>query len=96
MSTITNSKAANFSPSKSRFDQNELRHKKKIPGPGTYFPNDYTDGKYHLSTFKTVTTRKYRPDTNVIKHRKQMSETPGPGTYRLPSDFGYLELKKFV
>ena len=25
-----------------------------------------------------------------------MSETPGPGTYRVPSDFGYLELKKFV
>jgi hypothetical protein len=69
---------------------------KNIPGPGAYYPNDYTNGTYHLSTYKTVTTRKYRPDTNVIKHRKQMSETPGPGTYRLPSDFGYLELKKFV
>ena len=43
-----------------------------------------------------MTTRKYRPDTNAIKTRRKMSETPGPGTYRLPSDFGYLELKKFV
>lgn len=26
---------------------------------------------------------------------KTRNENPGPGTYRLPSDFGYLELKKW-
>lgn len=26
---------------------------------------------------------------------KKNSETPGPGTYRPPSDFGYLDLEKF-
>lgn len=72
VSTVSNSRAANFSPNKNRFDetQTQAHRTKHIPGPGTYYPNDYTNGTYHLSTYKTVTTRKYRPDTNVHKTRK--------------------------
>jgi hypothetical protein len=37
------------------------------------------------------------PD-NVRKNKNNISyiasETPGPGSYRLPSDFGYLEFPK--
>jgi hypothetical protein len=51
ISTIKNSKAANWSPSKQRFiDHNS--HKKDYPAPGHYNPTDYSQGSYLLSTFK--------------------------------------------
>ena len=101
MSTIENSKAAAWSPSKNRFIEydNDLRHKKVIPGPGNYDPDDYAGGKYLLSSFKNYGTRKMMPDSqtnrNEIRKRKLMSETPGPGSYQAPSDFGHLETYKF-
>ena len=61
------------------------------PGPGTYETTcaiDKMDQK--ISNFKSVAVRKFgtsvRP--NLSKYDTQ---TPGPGHYRPPSDFGYLE-----
>ena len=97
VSTIENTKAAAWSPSKKRFGEfeNEIRHKQAIPGPGNYDPEDYSGGKYLLSSFKNYGTRKFMPDQcrNNLK-RKLMSDTPGPGSYRAPSEFGYLDLFK--
>ena len=101
VSTIENSKAAAWSPCKNRFIEydNDIRHKRCIPGPGNYDPEDYSGGKYLLSSFKNYGTRKMMPDSqtnrNEIRKRKLMSETPGPGSYQAPSDFGHLETYKF-
>jgi hypothetical protein len=40
LSTVKNSKAANWSPSKQRFFD-ELKYKKEIPGPGNYNLTDF-------------------------------------------------------
>ena len=92
LSTIENSKAATWSNSKNRFID-EQKHSKEIPGPGKYDPSDYNGSQYILSAYRSYGTRKYRKDSNVSK--KQPDQYPGPGTYRAPSDFGYLELNKF-
>lgn len=50
LSIMKNSKAARWSPSKKRFIDDQA-YKKAIPGPGTYYPSDYTnDSGYVLST----------------------------------------------
>jgi hypothetical protein len=50
LSTIKNSRAANWSPSKKRFSQIRTN---ETPGPGVYNPSDYTNGGlYVLSNFK--------------------------------------------
>jgi hypothetical protein len=49
LSTIKNSKAAAWSPSKKRF--NPLQYNDN-PGPGVYNPSDYSNGNYVLSNFK--------------------------------------------
>ena len=97
LSTIENSRAAAWSPSKKRF-MDDLRHKRDIPGPGDYDPSDQIGGtsQYLLSNFKSYGTRKYMPNTQHSSRgpAPTKSETPGPGTYQAPSDFGYLELNK--
>lgn len=73
VSTIGNSRAAAWSPSKNRFIEydNDLRHKKVIPGPGQYNDDDYQGGKYLLSSFKNYGTRKMIPDQNRNELRKR-------------------------
>ena len=95
LSTISNSKAAAWSPSKKRFDEEELRSKRSIPGPGNYNPSDYNAGQYLLSNFKTYGTRKYIPDSFTSSKKRPKNITPGPGSYAAPSDFGYVENPKF-
>lgn len=41
LSTISNSRAAKWSPSKNRF-VDEFGYKKDLPGPGGYNPSDYS------------------------------------------------------
>jgi hypothetical protein len=91
LSTMANSRAANWSPSKKRFiDEN--RHKKDIPGPGVYNPSDYSGSMgYILSNNKNLgsVTMKKKIYKRLTTESKQ---TPGPGTYISPSDFGHLEM----
>ena len=97
LSTIENSRAAAWSPSKKRFSD-DMRHKRDIPGPGDYHPSDQISGtsQYLLSNFKSYGTRKYMPDSTLSSRgtAPPKTETPGPGTYQAPSDFGYLEMVK--
>lgn len=99
LSTIPNSRAANWSPSKQRFiDQTRLyRH---IPGPGTYNPSDVDSslGGYIVSNYKNGGNVKFikpkLPPQGGLRSKTPMNAraaTPGPGQYLLPSDFGYLE-----
>jgi hypothetical protein len=71
-----------------------MRHTRDIPGPGDYNPSDQIGGtsQYLLSNFKSYGTRKYMPDATLSSRGPPpaKSETPGPGTYQAPSDFGHL------
>ena len=94
LSTIPNSRVGRISPSK-RFVDLSLREAAQLPGPGAHNPRDYVNGEYIVSTFRSKGVHSYRPSTEqAVRIRKQ--ETPGPGTYKVPSDFGYLELRKHV
>lgn len=46
---MPNSKAAAWSPSKSRFMKSRNT---ETPGPGTHYPSDYSGGVYLLSNFR--------------------------------------------
>ena len=81
LSTIENTRAAAWSPSKKRFEDDQ-RHKRSLPGPGDYYPSDQLAGQYLLSNFKSYGTRKYVPDANQNSSRNYTplkSDTPGPG-----------------
>ena len=51
VSTVNNSKAANWSPSKQRFAPDNMSMR-DTPGPGQYTPADCVSGNYLLSTIK--------------------------------------------
>jgi hypothetical protein len=94
LSTMENSKAAAWSPTKQRFSDANY-HTKDTPGPGNYNPSDYHGGLYITSKFKNRGSIQYVPD--VARKKKSMrtkTETPGPGSYIAPSDFGHLDLNR--
>lgn len=62
---------------------------KDIPGPGRYTP---TQKATEMSkNMKGFNIRLYKNDRKIELHDKTKRDNPGPGTYRLPSDFGYFE-----
>jgi len=50
------------------------------------------DSNYVLSQWKNTSTRRF--GTAARMQLKLSKDTPGPGTYRPPSDFGYVDSKK--
>jgi hypothetical protein len=69
----------------------------KLPGPGAYDVTTYQDispkGRYCLSNSTNCLTRSFgsaqqRSDVTLNKF------TPGPGNYRIPSEFGYYVAKE--
>lgn len=81
-----------------------MRQSKKLPGPGTYSPKGEInkDGDYYPSQYQSSLCRTfYHHDRNTLENQKSLNSkvltyilaTPGPGTYRLPSDFGQYEAK---
>jgi hypothetical protein len=68
----------------------------KLPGPGAYDVSAYQDispkGKYCLSSSQNCLAKSFgssqREDVLLNKL------TPGPGNYRIPSEFGYYASKK--
>jgi hypothetical protein len=76
------------------------------PGPGSYDPrtNINQDGLYFVSTMKSSVTRKFGNPPPKRSHTKNFSmnsqdlnrnqfETPGPGSYRVNSEFGLYNLQ---
>ena len=66
-----------------------------VPGPGTYDETGcVASGDQVVSNFHTTLTKNLR--TTETRHKwggNPRFRTPGPGTYRPPSDFGYLDFK---
>lgn len=93
LSTVENSRATKWSPSKQRFTDADY-YRRGTPGPGNYNPSDYNADtcSYITSKFRNRGSIQYRHDiTKKIERTK--TETPGPGSYIAPSDFGHLDLK---
>lgn len=77
------------------------------PGPGHYDPKDSIDpvGNYYISKFKSTQTRSFPKSKRDFTRRASISlckragvistVTPGPGSYKLPSDFGHYESQTF-
>ena len=64
------------------------------PGPGAYSPKNGTssDGNYFISSIKSNGVRTfYHSNRLTAEVSKEKRCVPGPGQYRLPSDFGYYE-----
>lgn len=60
------------------------------PGPGSYDPRTHlsSTGEYYISAFRSSQSRSFGRARRLHSVR---AGTPGPGAYRLPSDFGYYD-----
>jgi len=67
-----------------------------FPGPGTYEPGTTIskDGSYFVSKFQASLCRTFSHSMRKNASMANVSSTPGPGSYRLPSDFGHYESAK--
>ena len=71
----------------------------KVPGPGSYNYSSLEispDGNYFLSRMQSAKCHKFGRDTRLtFKNRSKSNNSwtlaPGPGSYRVPSEFGYYE-----
>lgn len=92
LSKYKNSGAKNFSKLDNRCKTTENR----VPGPGHYDTSkvDLTPtGRYATSKIHNCTSRKFEGFSGrgtFVNDKK----TPGPGNYKLPSDFGHYSSKK--
>ena len=68
---------------------------KQSPGPGGYTPKTGMSpkGEYFISNLKGSQCRTFYHFDRKTKLNPSNTETPGPGSYRLPSDFGHYESK---
>lgn len=66
-----------------------------VPGAGTYYPNsELSDsGKYVLSKSKGDGRRRFSLGfrDSFVDTPAKITKTPGPGSYRQPSDFGQYD-----
>jgi len=67
--------------------RSEVKVDESIPGPGkySYFDSFTGNGVSSVSKFKSSLTPSMHAKTYV---RKKIDDTPGPGDYKIPSDFG--------
>lgn len=69
--------------------------KQRAPGPGTYAPKDgiSAQGDYFVSTMKSSKAQHFaKGPRNASLATASRTSTPGPGSYRVPSEFGYYEI----
>lgn len=88
ISTYNNSKASRFNPG-NRFKSVQPH---PVPGPGTYEQGGLTcKAVQGCSNFHSILTRTLKTTEKQRPEFGGRFKTPGPGTYRPPSDFGYVD-----
>ena len=95
---IKNSCASTFNPRKSERFKYAAN---KVPGPGAYDLNQTNlspDGKYFPSKFRSSLVRSFPHSLRKTVSMNSLSNlyansAPGPGNYRLPSEFGHYIAK---
>ena len=87
---IRNSKAAKINTGRRWKDIYQ-----QVPGPGTYTETgNCATGSQVVSTFHSTLTKNLKTTEARTKWGgNPRFKTPGPGSYRPPSDFGYLDFK---
>jgi hypothetical protein len=68
----------------------------QVPGPGEYDPKLKTtkDGFQYIQKFHSSGARShYHFDRTTLPNSSTARFTPGPGSYKAPSDFGFYESK---
>ena len=84
------------SKAEKRFDDINIRRIAEIPGPGQYDPRTEVspNGTYFVDKFKNsqapLFTKQQRLVTLDPSETRKI--TPGPGTYKAPTEFGYYEI----
>ena len=88
-SNVPSSRAPRISPSCEIVRKVPLRM--VGPGPGAYDPktNISKDGAYFVSNIHSTQCRSFGKE--VRSHSVHRLQTPGPGSYRVPSDFGFYD-----
>jgi Sperm-tail PG-rich repeat len=72
-----------------------VENKAETPGPGEYSPKGEFSktGEYFLSKFRSTGAKTlYKSRRETLQHLNVDKYCPGPGMYKLPSDFGYPDL----
>ena len=98
LSKWKSSLASIFHPPKSTRFKDIPKEIKSIPGPGQYEikPSLNSTGSYFISKFRSSLVRSFGVETRDSLTRGSVL-TPGPGTYRSPSEFGvYRASEKLV
>ena len=93
MAKYKNSCARNFSRLPSRASTAE----KIVPGPGAYDVSNEQmspDGSYITSKMHNSLVRRF--GSSIRSHLNRKNENPGPGNYKLPSEFGHYVSKDAV
>lgn len=91
------SKYPNSGSTKVNQAQEKLRSSVNNPGPGDYEPKTgmSSTGQYYIASCKNTGSRSFSKAARAgfpgVKKGKGYIETPGPGTYRLMSEFGLYE-----
>lgn len=87
LSTCKSLESFKFSPNSPRFPKNQVE---ATPAPGCYeIDKGFLKNSQVLSTFKSSGARMFAKSQRTPLVLK--SESPGPGCYRLPSEFGYYD-----
>jgi len=90
VSKFKNSGATIIAPSRGERGTNK---DKTEPGPGQYDLKTgiNTTGAYFVSKFKSNIARSFGHSMRKNASVNTLKDTPGPGSYRLPSEFGHYE-----
>ncbi|CAD8188050.1 unnamed protein product [Paramecium pentaurelia] len=96
ISKYSNSCATLFNPKSSKRFTTD--YSTKVPGPGQYGLDKtgiQQDGRYFVSKFHDSNVRSFPKEARRTGSNEKY-QTPAPGNYRLPSEFGYYEASKSV
>jgi hypothetical protein len=99
LSKWRSSLASVFHPPRSARFSGTPKHIRLVPGPGHYDmkPSLNPTGSYFLSKFKSSFVRRFGFEKRDSLTRGSVLWTPGPGSYRSPSEFGiYRAQDKYI
>ncbi|KAM3144344.1 hypothetical protein pb186bvf_003508 [Paramecium bursaria] len=96
LSKYSNSCATIINPARSKRFPKDFSSNLYAPAPGNYKIENATgmskDGKYFVSTLHSSGVRSFPKEARRTGSTGK-ERTPAPGSYRLPSEFGYYEAK---
>ena len=92
-SKYSSSGAKNWDPPNSKRFKEQKVDFGLTPGPGQYNPGMNIDcvGAYFVSNYKNSGCRTFGISKRGMSGTRNELSTPGPGSYRLPSEFGHYE-----